>query len=450
MSKVSLIIQREYLTRVKKKSFVIMTLIGPVLFAAMMVVPAWLASMENTSSKKIAVIDQTQHYTHVIKNTEYISFDWLSGADTETISSSYRGDGYDAYIIIEDDLLKSPDAVKIYSEVQITMDVKGHVSRSLERYLENEKLDSYKIDGLDAIIKEIHDVRVQVKTIKLGEDGSEKESSTELLMGVSFIFAILIYFFVIMYGVQVMRGVMEEKVSRIVEIIVSSVKPFQLMMGKIIGIALVAVTQFLLWIILTLGIVTAISTVFIDAAGDGMPSEANVEIAQSISAENMNMTQLSGFEKQFDDMVSKALSIDLIAGLFAFLFYFIGGYLLYASLFAAVGAAIDNEADSQQFMMPVMLPLIISIYIAMAVFRDPSGDIAFWFSMVPFTSPIIMMARIPFNPPLWEVILSMTILAATFVFTTWFAARIYRTGILMYGKKVTYKELWKWFRFAGK
>jgi len=448
MSKISLIIQREYLTRIKKKSFVVMTIIGPILFAAMMVLPAWFASMEDTSSKKIAVIDQTQQYANVIKNTEYLSFEWLNSTDTETISSTYQGDGYDAYIIIEQDLLKNPDAVKIYSEAQITFDVKDHVSRNLERYLENEKLNSYRIDGLDAIIKEIHDVRVQVKTIKLGEDGSETESSTELLMAVSFIFAMLIYFFVIMYGVQVMRGVMEEKVNRIVEIIVSSVKPFQLMMGKIIGIALVAITQFLLWVVLTIGIVSAISTVFIGHTGEEIASNSNIEMVQSMTADGAPTA--SEFEKQFENVLSKALSIDLIGSLFAFLFYFIGGYLLYASLFAAVGAAIDSETDSQQFMMPIMLPLIISIYIAMAVFRNPGGDIAFWFSMVPFTSPIIMMARIPFNPPIWEVILSMTILAATFIFTTWFSGRIYRTGILMYGKKVSYKELWKWFRFAGK
>ncbi len=448
MSKISLIIQREYLTRIKKKSFVVMTVIGPLLFAAMMVLPAWFASMEDTGSKRIAVIDQTQQYTNVIKNTEYLSFDWLENADIENISDSYQGDGYDAYIIIEQDLLKNPDAVKIYSETQITIDVKNHVSQNLERYLENEKLSSYRIDGLDAIIKDIHDVSVHVKTIKLGEDGSETESSTELLMAISFIFAMLIYFFVIMYGVQVMRGVMEEKVNRIVEIIVSSVKPFQLMMGKIIGIALVAITQFLLWVVLTIGIVSVINTAFIGDTGEAMASDSNIEMVQSMAADGAPTA--SGFEKQFGSILEKALSVDLISSLFAFLFYFIGGYLLYASLFAAVGAAIDSETDGQQFMMPVMLPLIISIYIAMAVFRNPGGDIAFWFSMVPFTSPIIMMARIPFNPPLWEVFLSMAILAGTFIFTTWFSGRIYRTGILMYGKKVSYKELWKWFKFAGK
>jgi len=448
MSKISLIIQREYLTRIKKKSFIVMTILGPILFAAMMVLPAWFASMEDTSSKKIAVIDQTQQYANVIKDTDYLSFEWLESVQVESISNSYQGEGYDAYIIIEQDLLKHPDAVKIYSDAQITFDVKEHVSRNLERHLENEKLNSYRIDGLDAIIKDIHDVRVQVKTIKLGEDGSETESSTELLMGVSFIFAMLIYFFVIMYGVQVMRGVMEEKVNRIVEIIVSSVKPFQLMMGKILGIALVAITQFLLWVILTAGIVTAISTVFIGDASDVVAANGNIEMMQTMAGDGA--ADVSGFEKQFGNILAKALSIDLIGSLFAFLFYFIGGYLLYASLFAAVGAAIDSETDSQQFMMPIMLPLIISIYIAMAVFRNPAGDLAFWFSMVPFTSPIIMMARIPFNPPIWEVALSMTILVATFIFTTWFSGRIYRTGILMYGKKVSYKELWKWFRFAGK
>lgn len=450
MSKISLIIQREYLTRVKKKSFIVMSIIGPLLFAAMMVLPAWFSTMEDTSEKNIAVIDQTGKYKDVIKDTEYIKFNWLRSNISEQISNTYKNEGYDAYIIIEHDLLEKPDAVKIYSDSQVTIDVKEHIERNLERFVENEKMESYKIDGLDAIIKQIHSVKVNVKTIKIGDDGTEKESSTALTMIAALVFAMLVYFFVLLYGTQVMRGVIEEKVSRIVEVIVSSVKPFQLMMGKIIGIALVALTQFFIWVVFTFTIISLLSAIFFN--GSEMPTrmDGQIEMVQSMSTQNMDNEQTSEFAKNFGNILEKAKTLDLVGSLLAFVFYFLGGYLLYASLFAALGAALDNEADSQQFVMPVMLPLILSIYVAMAAFRNPTGDLAFWFSMIPFTSPIVMMARIPFEPPLWEIALSMFILVATFIFTTWFAGRIYRVGILMYGKKVSYKELWKWFRFAGK
>ncbi|WP_430814598.1 ABC transporter permease [Carboxylicivirga sp. RSCT41] len=449
MSKISLIIQREYTTRVKKKSFIVMTIIGPILFAAMMVLPGWFASMEDTEEKKIAIIDQTGKYNEQITSTEYLKFSWLGIQASETIAQDYENNGFDAYLIIEDDLLEHPDAVKIYSSSQITIDVKEHISRSLEKHLENEKLASYQIEGLDGIIKDINAVRVKVKTIKLGDDGSEKESSTELIMAVAIIFALLIYMFVLVYGMQVMRGVMEEKVNRIVEVIVSSVKPFQLMMGKIIGIAMVALTQFLLWVILTGSIVAVMHSIFTSDVST-VPQTSSIESVSSLNGQQIDNQQMSEFGEIFTGLLEKLLSLDLVASLVLFVFYFLGGYLLYASLFAALGAALDNEADSQQFVMPVMMPLILSIYVAMAAFRNPAGDLAFWFSMIPFTSPVVMMARIPFQPPVWQIILSMLILVGTFIFTTWFAGRIYRTGILMYGKKVSYKELWKWFMYSGK
>ncbi|WP_439181655.1 ABC transporter permease [Carboxylicivirga taeanensis] len=444
MSKISLIIQREYITRIKKKSFIVMTILGPILFAAMMVLPSWFASMEDTESKSIAVVDHTGNYTDRIKNTDLIKFSWLNKEEAQNITETYQEKGYDAYLVIENDLLQQPDAAKIYSESQITFDVKEHIARNLEKYLETEKLNSYQIDGLDAIIKDIHNVDIQLKTIKLDEDGTEKESSTEMVMIVALVFALMIYMFVIVYGMQVMRGVMEEKVSRIVEVIISSVKPFQLMMGKIIGIALVALTQFVLWIVLTLSIVGVLHTV-LGGDASNLPAGNQVEMVNSTDAQ-----QASEFAQGFNNILDKVVSLDLIGSLILFVFYFLGGYLLYASLFAAIGAAMDNEADSQQFIMPVMMPLILAIYIAMAAFRNPTGDLAFWFSMFPFTSPVVMMARIPFQPPIWEIVLSIAILAGSFIFTTWFAGRIYRTGILLYGKKVSYKELWKWFKYSGR
>ena len=450
MSKIGLIIKREYTTRVKKKSFIIMSIIGPLLFAAMFVLPAWLSSLESTTEKHIAIIDYTKKYEGAISNTESMKFTWLNSTNENTLKSNYKNMGYDAFVIISDDLLKDPDAVKIYSETPVTIDMKQHISRDLEKYLEKEKLESFNISGLDEIIKNINNTTVNISTIQIGEKGTEKESSTELTMIAAIVFAMLIYFFVLMYGTQVMRGVVEEKTSRIVEVIISSVKPFQLMMGKIIGIAMVALTQFFLWIIFTVIIIGGIKFALFPDGEMPTRMDGQVEMIQAESGRDMSAAANSDFAEEFTKIMKKANSLNLIGSIFAFFFFFIGGYLLYAGLYAAVGAVIDNETDSQQFVMPIIMPLILSIYIAMAAFRAPDSDIAFWFSMIPFTSPIVMMARIPFQIPTWQVILSMAILTVSFIFTTWFAGRIYRTGILMYGKKVTYKEIWKWFLYSGK
>lgn len=447
MNKISLIIQREYLSRVRKKSFIIMSIIGPLLFAAMMVLPAWFSSMEDTAERHIAIIDETGQYAPFITDTEFIKFDWLKNNSQSQIASDYKEEGYYAYLIIDNDLLKQPDAVTMYSDNQVTLDVIGHINGKLEKVLEDQKLASYNISGLDEIIKEVQNTRVRIKTIKLGDDGSEKESSQIVTTIAALVFAMLVYFFVLLYGTQVMRGVIEEKTNRIVEVIVSSVKPFQLMMGKIIGIALVALTQFAIWVVLTIGIYAGVSAFAFEGGNVPTRMDDQIEAVQQASGDEVQATE---FQKNFADVTNKISAINLVGILFAFVFYFIGGYLLYASLFAALGAALDSEADSQQFVMPVMMPLILSIYVAMAAFRNPASDLAFWFSMIPFTSPIVMMARMPYEPPMWELILSMAILTGTFILTTWFAGRIYRTGILMYGKKVSYGELWKWFRYSGK
>jgi ABC-2 type transport system permease protein len=451
MSKISLIIKREYLTRVKKKSFIVMSIIGPLLFAGMFVLPAWFSSMEDTSSKHIAVIDHVGKYSEAISSTEYVKFDFLSNTAEEQLRGSYKEKGYDAYLVISADLQEDPSAAKIYSDAQITIDLKEGIARDLKRFLEQERLESYQIEGLADIIKNVRNTKVEISTIKLGEDGTEKESSVEITIAISFIFAMLVYFFVLMYGTQVMRGVMEEKTNRIVEVIISSVRPFELMMGKIVGIALVALTQFLLWVVFTLVIVFGVKTAI--GSDTAMTQTATQQIEMVQGAGGSAMMEKAGseeFQKQFTSILEKVEAANLLGVLFAFAFLFLFGYLLYAALFAAVGSAIDNETDSQQFVMPIMMPLILSIYIAMVAFRNPTGDVAFWFSMIPFTSPVVMMARIPYQIPTWEIILSMAILAGSFVLMTWIAGRVYRVGILMYGKKVTYKELWKWFRQAGK
>lgn len=448
MSKISLILQREYLSRIRKKSFIIMTLLGPVLFAGMMVVPTWVSSMEDTIEKNIAIVDHTGLYIDQIEDTELLKFEYVAPESEENLRTNFSSTSYYAYLVISEDLLENPDAIRLYSDGQITMDVRNHITDGLREYLRSQKLNSFEMEGLNDIIAAINKVGIHLTTIKLGEDGAEKESSTEMAMVVSLVFALLTYMFVFIYGTQVLRGVMEEKTSRIVEVIISSVKPFQLMLGKIIGIAMVALTQVLLWILLTLLIVTGTKAIFFPDTD--MPSRMDgIEMTmEGSNATAQAQPEANGFD--FDKIMDMVNSMNPVSTLILFLLYFLGGYLLYASLFAAVGASIDNETDSQQFMFPITIPLILSIYIAMAAFRNPHSDMVFWFSMVPFTSPIVMMARVPFDVPLWQIALSLSLLVAGFLFTTWFAARIYRTGILMYGKKVSYKELWKWFRYSDK
>ena len=326
------------------------------------------------------------------------------------------------------------------------MNVQNNIKHQLNTYLRNEKLSSYKIDGLDEKIKEVNNLRVDLQTIRLDEDGKEKQSSAMFAMIIGMVSALLIYMFMLMYGTQVMRGVIEEKTNRIVEVMISSVKPFQLMMGKIIGIGLVALTQFGLWVILTLAVIFTLQNFVFNP--EPQQIQQTMEMAQNnqISQASQNQEAAAKFNK-----VMTIIEDANIAGIIAlFLFYFIGGYLIYSALFAAIGSAIDNETETQQFVMPILLPLILSIYVAMAAFNNPHGDIAFWFSVIPFTSPVVMMSRIPFDVPTWELVLSMAILACSFLILTWFAGRVYRTGILMYGKKVSYKEIWKWFTQAGK
>jgi ABC-2 type transport system permease protein len=448
MSKIALILRREYLTRVRKKSFIIMTIIGPLLFAAMLFVPAWLSSIEDKDEKNIAVIDYTGLYSDKIQDSDLLKFDYLNQDNEAELRNEFRSSGYYAFLIIEADLLDRPDGIRLFSDGQITMDVRDHITRNLREYLRGEKLRRFEVEGLDTIIAEINKVGINLTTIKLGQDGTEKQSSTEVAMIVSIIFAFLSYMFVFIYGTQVLRGVMEEKTSRIVEVIISSVKPFQLMLGKIVGIALVALTQFLLWVGLTILLLFLVKTIaFPDSPMPDRMDNIEAVVQGDVGMQEPAKASVGGFD--FGKVMEMINSMNPVQTLFLFLFYFIGGYLLYAALFAAIGSAIDNETDSQQFMLPITIPIIIALYVAMAAFRNPHSDLVFWFSMIPFTSPIVMMARVPFDVPVWQIAVSMTLLVFGFLFATWFAARIYRTGILMYGKKVNYKEMWKWFRYSG-
>lgn len=449
MNKIKLIISREYLTRVKKKSFIVMTILGPILFAAMMIVPAWLASIEDTEIKNIAIIDESGVFINKIENTEFIKFDYLENQKLKDIKSNFSELNYYAVLQILPSISYEPSAVHLYSNKQSSFEVISHISNAMEEELKYKKL---KANGINEDILKSIKSDVNVRTIQWTDEGDEKENFTEVNMILGYASGFLIYFFIFLFGAQVMRGVIEEKTSRIVEIIVSSVKPFQLMMGKIVGIALVGLTQFLLWIVLTFTIVVGIKMAFFSDLGKIDTQEI---VAQNLFENQSHLPATTNINEDFasPDKISlilnkiKSVNYPLVISLF--IFYFIGGYLLYGSLFAAIGAAVDNETDTQQFMLPITIPLILGIFVMMNAIQTPDSPVAFWFSIIPFTSPIVMMVRVAFHVDPWELYLSMGILVITFIGTTWLAGKIYRTGILMYGKKVNYAELWKWIRYKS-
>lgn len=440
MNKTLLIIKREYLTRVRKKSFVIMTFLGPLLMAGIMIVPLWLGSLSDVAKRRIAVLDETGWFTGKFESGDNMAFKHVYG-NFEEEKQKVLAEEFDALLYIPRPELNIPVNAELFSMRQPTMSMRSYVRNVMKTEVENRKLIA---SGIDPEVIKSSKTSINIITIRLAEDGAESKSYTEVEVGLAIFSGILIYFFIFLFGSQVMRGVIEEKTSRIIEVIISSVKPFQLMMGKITGVALVGLTQFLLWVLLTSMLYSGFVLLFGPdkvASSAQMMSPANELLQDQQSAEN----QLAATNTVEIFEIIGTINFEVM--IFSFLFYFLGGYLLYSSLFAAIGSAVDNEADTQQFMLPVSAPLIVGIVASNFVVNNPDGPVAFWLSMLPLTSPILMMVRIPFGVPFWELALSMTLLATGFVFTTWLAAKIYRTGILMYGKKPGYKELIKWMRY---
>lgn len=451
MSNIRLIIEREYMTRVKKKSFIIMTFLTPLLLVAMIAVPLLLSMVKDNNIKKIAVTDTSGLYFDRLEGNNQYQF-IKSDTDIEvfkTMSGEER-DFY-AYLIIEGNLISDSSKVSLYSHKQVEIDLKELIDRQLENLAENDKIESFNIPGLKDIIKQANP-DVKINTIKLDEKGGEKESSSELAMAIGMIFTMIIYIFIFVYGAMVMNGVIEEKTNRIVEIIISSVKPFDLMIGKIIGIAMVGLTQVLLWVIIIaafLGIAT--SVIGKDISPDKMAEITSTVQGQSMTNVDINAltAQAEGSEPEIANVLEMINNLNLGEIAIWFILFFLGGYLLYSSLFAAVGGAIDNPEDAQQFTLPLTVPVLFALYAGIYSASNPDGPLAFWCSMIPFTSPIVMMVRIPFGVPFWQLAVSYGLLVITFLLTVKFASKIYRTGILMYGKKITYKELYKWLRYKN-
>ncbi len=441
MKNIFIVLKREYLVRVRKKSFIIMTLLTPILMAAVFTVPAYFAAT-SVEEKKIEVVDESGLFVDKFKDTDELKFKFISTSIAQA-KTNFAKSGYDILTFIPKDIKTNPKGLEIFAEKSVSLQLQSNIENTIETELENiGLLDA----GIDKKTLEATRVSVSADTHTLGKEG-EKDSSSGASTVIGYFCGFLIYISIFIYGAQVMRGVMEEKMSRIVEVVISSVKPFELMMGKISGVALVGLTQFMLWIGLTIAITTASSQLLGTNRFEAQSQQVQTQIAKTNPKEAAKIKEKTDSAIQKGINALKTLNIPLIIG--SFLFYFFGGYLLYSALFAAIGSAVDNETDTQQFMLPISIPIILAMSMLQFIINEPDGALAFWMSMIPFTSPIIMMVRIPFGVPAWEIALSMTLLVAGFVFTTWLAARIYRIGILMYGKKVSYKELSKWLFYKG-
>lgn len=410
----------------------------PFIFAALVFVPIWLSSIKDNEQKVVAVADKTGKYLAHFKNDATYRFEPITDPD----NNAYYSDSttYEAVVDIRTDLAKDAKGVTIYARNEVPAGLLSYVSNVLNEQVRHDKLAATGIAGLDKIIDDVQ-TEITIPTMKRNAAGDTTSSNTDIAIAAGFIFTFLIYMFVMSYGGMVMQSVMEEKTNRIVELMVSSVKPFQLMMGKIVGIAFVGFLQLAIWAIMLAVILTATGMVF------GL-SSAELSQASSMTAMGMQATPaMSAMPSESQQIFSALINLPYAELGICFVLYFIGGYLLYASFFAAIGASVNEQEDSSQFMMPIIFIMIFGMYAAMGSAENTNGPLAFWTSMFPLTSPIVMMVRIPFNVPLWQELLSLAILFATSTFFIWCSARIYRVGILMYGKKPSLKEMIKWMRY---
>jgi len=442
MKNILLILQREYLVRVKKKSFIIMTFVTPMLFVLFYAGIIWTA-IGSTDTKEVLVLDESGLMKEGFKDSKNVKFNFTNSPIEEAKQEFELGNN-SALLHIPRDVVDNPRSVRIYARKNVSLELKSKLENYIEGQIEDMRL---RAAGITPEVIAEAKVNVSAQTINLSQ-GEEKESNSGAATVIAVICGMIIYFAVLLYGTQVMRSVTEEKTSRIIEVIISSVKPFQLLIGKIVGVALVGLTQFTLWIVLSILLVSGAGYMVRDkmeniqqevkeAQISTMPREIESEISK-VDEPNVAAEILRGLN---------SLNLPLILG--SFLFYFLGGYLLYSALMGAVGSAVDQETDTQQFVFPITLPLIFGFIVAQIAIRDPDGPLVFWTSLIPLTSPIVMMVRIPFGVPGWQIILSMFLLILGFLGTVWVAARIYRVGILMYGKKVTYKELSKWLFYKN-
>ena len=446
---IGIIISREYLTKVKKKSFLLTTFIVPVLFAAMCILPSVIMFMAKDKGKQVAVIDQSGIVMPYLVDTESVTYSDHSSASVDSMKTVFVDAGMDVLVVISPvDTVAKTVSVVSYSEKPLSVDMKESIQSKVDEAVEDYRLSQYDIDDLKQIMEDVES-DVIMSTYTLGEDGAEKITSSEVYMVISMVLSMIIYMFIAMFSGMVMQSVIEEKASRVVEVLVSSVKATELMFGKIIGVACVALTQFLLWIVLTAVLVGGFSAFvgFDSLMGDPAQTEQMMEMAGGMGGVSVeDMTAMAQDESQMGAVLNTLKDINYGQLILAFVLYFVLGYLLYASFFAAIGSAVENEADTNQLQMPVTVPLLLAFFIAIYAFNAPDSPLVFWGSMIPFTSPIVMLARIPFGVPVWELVLSVVLLFLTFAACAWASAKIYKIGILMFGKKTTFKDLWKWLK----
>ncbi|MCH7523900.1 MAG: ABC transporter permease [Bacteroidetes bacterium] len=437
MNHLPLIIKREYLTKVKNKSFIIMTFLSPIIMIALFAVVAYLSQLNNNTERTISILDESGFVSEIFESTEnttYIILNNISLLDAKALVEENEEYGL-LHISSGKDISEIEKTIKFYSEDTPSLVLITSLESKLENKLSDLKLQQIGVD--------IEKIKTSKSNIDIAQESFQGEKSSKIDNIVKLAFGgfagYLLFMFIIIYGNMIMRSVIEEKTSRIIEIIISSVKPIQLMLGKIIGTSLAGITQFVIWVILGGVLMLIISAIF----------GINMAEMQSPQQEMMQQAMQSPeVQMQMENVIAAIYNLPLANLTIAFLLFFIGGYLLYSSMYAAIGAAVDNETDTQQFMMPILVPLILAVYVGIfTVIEDPHGTVSTVFSFIPLTSPVVMLMRIPFGVPIWQQLISLGLLIATFMFTVWFAAKIYRVGILMYGKKPSYRDIYKWLKY---
>lgn len=440
MSNILLIMQREFNERARKKSFILTTVLMPVLMIGLMVVPALIMAYATGDEKEVVVIDDSHLIASKLQDTPSLKFtpsdlqiDEARSLMTDKFGILHIGSG----------IMTDQSDIRLYANSSSSMNIENEIRRQIQDYIESEKLKGYNIENLETILEEVKSpVTMQIFRNDKSQEEDTQAQSTAAASAIGYILGFLLYMFILLYGSLVMQAVIEEKSSRVMEVLVSSVRPFDLMMGKILGVASIALTQLLIWAVLILGVGSMIIPMFMpDDIMQGVEA-----VHQGGSAEMIAMS--ANLDTDMLQAVTTATDTAYLAKIFLFLALFLlGGYLFYSSMFAAVGSAVDNVQDSTQLQTPITLPIILSLIISLVVMNDPNSSVAFWFSIIPFTSPIVMMARIPYEIPMWEIILSLVLLYMSFVVMVWFASKIYRVGVLMYGKKPGFKELLKWVKY---
>lgn len=437
MGKIGLIARREFNERVRKKSFIITTILMPLFFVGMIAMMMWMMTRESDKEREIIVLDSSGLVAPRLADEGMIKYR-MADQPLDSVRAEAPGSTFGILVIGSDIMTNSRD-VQLYTYESSTMLIEEAIASQIRKIVEDEKLKTYNIENLNEIMEEVK-TPIMIQTKEITDSGDTRDSSSAFAMIAAYIFGFLIYMFVFLYGTMVMQGVIEEKSNKVLELMVSSVRPFELMMGKIIGIASVAVTQLLIWVVFIAVVGGAAINYF---AGDMLDAAAAMNAAggtMPVNLDSANLDQMAIFSRLTDLRY-------VLTNVIGFVVYFIGGYLLYAAMFAAVGSSVDNEKDTQNLQMPITIPLILAIIVMMSSMQDPNSTLSFWFSMIPFTSPVIMMARLPYGVPTWELLLSIGLLYATFFAMVWFAGKIYRVGIFMYGKKPTFKELYKWMKY---